>query len=127
MGWTIERSNAAPVAPILRVHAEGSVSTEEVLAQVMEGLEIIKQQQMIGALVDYSKAILEMPLHEIYRLPDLFDAGELPRATKIAIVLPADPANMHKYTFFDDVATNRGYQVRLYWEPTQALAWLAGM
>lgn len=126
MSWTIERANAAPVAPILRVQAEGSISTEEVLAQVMEGLEIIKQQQMVGALVDYSKAILEMPIDEIFKLPDLFDAHELPRGTRIAIVLPADPKNMHKYTFFDDVATNRGYLVRLFWEPTQAMAWLAG-
>jgi hypothetical protein len=126
MSWTIEPSNAAPVARIVRIEASGSVSTEEALAQAVESITLIKQQEAVGALVDYSKAILEMPLDEIDKLPDLFDTMGLPRGTKIAIVLPADPVNMHKYTFFDDVATNRGYQVKLYWEPSQAMAWLAG-
>jgi len=62
---------------------------------------------------------------DIYKLPDLFEAMGLPRQTKIAIVLPADPENMHKYTFFDDVATNRGYQVKLHWDTTNALLWIA--
>lgn len=125
MAWKIEHSSAAPIARIIRIEASGSLSTDDVVAQAIESIELVKQQQAVGSLVDYSKVTLEMPIIEIYKLPDLFDAHELPRSTRIAIVLPADPKNMHKYTFFDDVANNRGYLVRLYWEPSQAMAWLA--
>jgi hypothetical protein len=124
MAWKIEHSEAAPVARIIRIEASGSISTDEVVAQAIESIKLVKQQKAIGSLVDYSKVTLEMPIADIYALPDLFDAHALPRETKIAIVLPPDPKNMHKYTFFDDTANNRGYMVKLFWEPGQALAWL---
>ena len=109
---------------LVRIAASGSVSTDEVLAQVSQGVKLVKEHQADGALVDYSKVTLEMPIVDIYKLPDIFDALALPRRTKIAIVLPPDPVNMHKYTFFDDTANNRGYLVRLHWEPSQAMVWL---
>lgn len=121
MSWELEHSDAEK---LVRITASGSVSTDEVLAQATASIKLIKEHQSVGALVDYSKVVLEMPIVEIYKLPDLFDVLALPRATKIAIVLPPDPKNMHKYTFFDDTANNRGYMVKLYWEPTQAMAWL---
>jgi hypothetical protein len=113
MSWKVEHLSAEN---IVRVSAEGSISAEDAFAQVTEGVALILSMQAPSALIDYSGAILEMP--------DLFDAAGLPHRTKIAIVLPADPQNMHKYTFFDDTATNRGFQVKLYWEHGQALAWL---
>jgi hypothetical protein len=122
MAWQIERGEPEN---ILRLTAEGPITTESVLLQAKEGIEIIVQEGISGAMVDYSNVLLEMPVADIFQLPDLFDALLLPRTTKIAIVLPADPVNMHKYTFFDDVANNRGYQVKLYWEPSEALKWLA--
>jgi hypothetical protein len=124
MAWTMEASDAAPVARIIRIEASGSISTDEVMAQAIESIALVKQHGAVGSLVDYSKVTLEMPIIDIYRLPDLFDAHELPRETKIAIVLPPDPKNMHKYTFFDDTANNRGYLVKLFWEKSQALVWL---
>lgn len=121
MSWKIEHQ---AVENIVRVTAEGIVTAEDAFAQTVEGVQLIVSLKASGVLVDYSSAILEMPVTDIYKLPDMFDAGGLPHWTKIAIVLPADPENMHKYTFFDDTATNRGFQVKLYWERSQALAWL---
>lgn len=123
MGW---RTEAVADGSYLHLIAEGPISTEEVLAQVHHGVALILEQQLLGAMVDYSAAILEMPVVDIYKMPDWFEAVALPRGTRIAVVLPADPVNMHKYTFFDDVATNRGYRVRLFWEPSRAVDWLNG-
>ncbi|HSC47384.1 MAG TPA: STAS/SEC14 domain-containing protein [Gammaproteobacteria bacterium] len=121
MSWKIEHR---PSENIVRITAEGIITAEDAFAQAIEGVQLIVSLKASGVLVDYSGATLEMPLTDIYKLPDMFDAGGLPHWTKIAIVLPADPQNMHKYTFFDDTATNRGFQVKLYWERSQALAWL---
>jgi len=121
MSWELEYSDAEN---IVRGIVSGNITTGEVLEQAMAGVRLIKERQAGGALVDYSKAVLEMPVFEIFKLPDLLDSLALPRRTKIAIVLPPDPVNMHKFTFFDDVANNRGYKVKLHWEPSQAMAWL---
>lgn len=123
MGWKIEHLETED---IVRVTATGSITAEDAWAQVEEGIELILRRQAVGALIDYSGAILEMELVEIFKLPELFEIHALPRKTKIAVTLPSDPANMHKYTFFDDVATNRGYIVKLFWEPREAQAWLRG-
>lgn len=121
MSWTIEHQKDKN---ILAVTVEGTVTTEDVHAQVREGIELILRESIPGALIDYSHAILEMPVTDIFKMPDMFDALGLPRTTKMAVTLPSDSRNMHKYTFFDDVATNRGYSVQLFWEPSQAMRWL---
>lgn len=124
MAWTTTRDESGR---LLLVTGEGRVSAEEAFAQVAEGIEIILREDIKGAMIDYSAVILEMPITDIYKMPELFEAQGLPRKTRIAVVLPGDPANMHKYTFFDDVATNRGYIVKLFWETSAALAWLAAV
>ena len=121
MSWKIEHHDTER---FIRVTAAGGISTPDAFAQVAEGVELVLRHQLTGALVDYSAVNLEMPIADISRIPDMFEAHGLPRMAKIAVVLPPDPATMGKYTYFDDVATSRGYRVGLFWEPTQALAWL---
>ena len=123
MGWKVDPLDAEG---FLYVSADGAIGTDDVRGQVDQGITFILEHRLPGAMVDYSKVVLEMPIVDIYQLPDWFEARSLPRETRIAVVLPADPANMHKYTFFDDVANNRGYQVRLFWEVTRARDWLHG-
>lgn len=124
MGWNLSHSKAEN---LLRITASGPVTTEDVLAQATQGIEIVKREQLPAVIADYSGAILEMPIFEIFKLPDLFETLELPRHTRMAILLPSDPVNMHKYTFFDDTATNRGYLVRLFWEQSHAMDWAQGV
>ena len=124
MSWHIEHSKRDK---LLLVTATGPVSTEDVQAQATQGIEIIKREQLQAVLADYSSAVLEMPIMEIYKMPDMFETLGLPKQTRMAILLPSDPVNMHKYTFFDDTATNRGYQVKLFWEESHAIDWAKGI
>ena len=124
MSWNIEHSEQDN---LLLLKATGPVTTEDVQAQVVQGIEIIKREQIPAAIIDYSGAVLEMPIMEIYKMPDMFEALALPKQTRMAVLLPSDPVNMHKYTFFDDTATNRGYQVKLFWEASHALDWAKGI
>ena len=123
MGWKVEPLDAEG---FLSVAADGSITTEDVQLQVEQGIAYIVSRALPGAMIDYSAALLEMPVGEIYKMPDWFEARGLPRTTRIAVVLPPDPVNMHKFTFFDDVANNRGFQVRLFWETSRARDWLHG-
>src|SRR5690349_3205084 len=98
MGWKVEPLDAEG---FLHVVAQGSVATADVAEQVAQGIALIVSRALPGAMIDYSGAVLDMPLVDIYKMPDWFEAQALPHGTRIAVVLPADPANMHKYTFFD--------------------------
>lgn len=122
MTWNIEHNDGED---ILRVTASGDITTEDVFAQTREGIELILRRGLSGVFADYSAANLLMPISDISRMPEMFDSLAMPRETKMAVVLPGNPTTMNKYTFFDDVATNRGYTVGLFWEPSQAMAWLA--
>ena len=121
MGWKIEHQR---FENMVRLTAEGAISSADVLSQVMQGVALIRQHGIPAALVDYSGAVLEMPADEIALLPDLLDELGAPKSTRVAIALPSDPVNMHKYTLFDDVATQRGYLVKLFWEPSRAMQWV---
>ena len=109
----------------LHVLGDGPVTTEDVAANIDEAIQLIISLGLPGAFVDFSLAVLEMSISDIFKLPDWFEARNLPPATHIAVVLPADSANMYKYIFFDEISSKRGYQVRLFWEPSGALGWLA--
>ena len=121
MAWKIEHQR---FENILRLTADGPMYSTDVLAQVTEGISLIRQHGISGALVDYSGAVLEMPAEEVVLIPDLLDHLAAPKSTRVAIALPSDPVNMHKYTLFDDVATARGYLVKLFWEPSRAMHWV---
>ena len=123
MAWKIEHQR---FENILRLTADGPISSSDVLAQVTEGVSLIRQHGIPGALIDYTCAILEMPAEEVLLVPDLLDHLAIPKSTRVAIALPSDPVNMHKYTLFDDAATARGYLVKLFWEPSRAMGWILG-
>lgn len=121
MSWKIEHNEGED---ILRIAASGDITTEDVFAQTREGIELILRRGLTGVFADYSAVNLQMPISDISRMPEMFDSLALPRETKMAVVLPGDPSTMNKYTFFDEIATNRGFIVGLFWEPSQAMAWL---
>jgi hypothetical protein len=121
MAWRFEREDRAD---FFRLVAEDHITLDDVLAQTREGIEIVRANRLRGGLVDYSRAVLKISLYDIFKLPDLFDALRAPRSTKVAVVVPSDPQNMHKFTFFDEVANSRGYKVRLFWEASSALGWI---
>ena len=123
MGWKIAHLETEN---IVRITAIGSITAEDAEPQVEQGVALIMQHQVGGVLADYSEAVLEMEITDILKVPELFEVHGLPRKTKIAVTLPSDPKNMHKYTFFDDLVTNRGYIVKLFWQPGEAQAWLRG-
>lgn len=121
MSWRFEHQR---FENILRLTADGPMTSSDVLAQVTEGVSLIRQYAIPSALVDYSGAVLEMPAEEVILIPDLLDHLVLPKSTRIGIALPSDPANMHKFTLLDDAANARGYQVKLFWEPSRAMDWV---
>ncbi len=121
MTWKMAHSAAEN---LLLVESNGVTTTDDVLAQISEGIHWIKEHEIPGALVDYSDAVLELSFSDLFKLPDLFTLGEVPRNTKMALLVPTDEMHIDKYTFFDDVANNRGYMVKLFTQREAAMAWL---
>lgn len=109
---------------IIRVTVSDRVFSDDAFEQVVEAAALTLRTAAAGIFVDCSAAVLEMPLTDLYKVPKLMEREGLPRQTRIAIAVPGDAATIHKYRFFDEIANRFGFNVRLFWEPTGALAWL---
>ena len=92
MGW---RTQAVADGNYLHLIAEGPISTGEVLEQVHHGVALILEQQLPGAMIDYSAAILEMPLVDIYKVPDWFESATRHAHRGGAAGRPGEHAQVH--------------------------------
>ncbi len=72
-------------------------------------------------LNDMREAELNLATVDIYYLPGMLDAAGLDRSWKRAIIATNQ---LEDYRFFETVARNRGYQVRVFTEKNKAMNWL---
>jgi hypothetical protein len=67
MPWTVEY---APERGLVLVTASGEMHDADARAQTVEALHLLQHHQATGILVDYSDALSEVSLAELYWLPD---------------------------------------------------------
>jgi hypothetical protein len=120
MSWSLEPSTKGT----LRVTNTGRIVERDLLPQIQEIVTAIQRDRLSGLLVDNREAVLDIPVATLSSLPEVFEAEGLPRSLKIAIVMPSDPRSVEKVRFFDDLATNHGYHVKLFAESHRATQWL---
>ena len=72
-------------------------------------------------LNDLRQAELDMSTVEIYHIPGMLDTTGIDLSWKRAIVAAGD---LKDYRFFETVARNRGYRVRVFTDQDQAMYWL---
>ena len=72
-------------------------------------------------LNDMRQAELALSTSEIFRIRDMLDTAGVDSSWKRAIVAARD---LEDYRFFETVALNRGYGVRIFTDPIQAMSWL---
>ena len=107
------------------VAGAGEIRNEDAKAQAAEAIRLLKQNEASGVLVDYSEALSELSLPELYWLPDYFTTLGAPWDARVAMVLPRTRYRIDTYQFFELVFRNAGYNVKLFEERKEAEAWLA--
>ena len=106
------------------VTATGQVSDQDGKNQAERAIRLLQENQAALVLVDYSEAMSEVSLPNLYLLPDHFSALGAPWHARIAVLLPQTGYRMESYQFFELACKNAGYSVKLFAETGPAENWL---
>jgi hypothetical protein len=121
MPWEVKYK---PEQKMVVVTATGQVSDQDGKDQAEKAIRLLQKNQATLVLVDYSEAISEVSLPNLYWLPDHFSALGAPGHARIAVLLPRTGYRLESYQFFELACKNAGYSVRLFAEKGPAEAWL---
>jgi hypothetical protein len=102
----------------------GSLNDDEVVAKVLELVELIKHSGATGCLSDFREVQSEVSIVKLYELPVLYDEIGVSRMVRQALLLPITKHRMRDYKFYEDVCQNQGYNFRLFECPDEARQWL---
>ena len=107
------------------VTASGEIRDEDARAQTVEAFYLLGQNRAAGILADYSDAISEVTLAELYWLPDYAAVIGAPWNIPVAVVLPQRQYRLESFQFFELVCNNAGWNVKLFEPKAAAEDWLA--
>src|SRR5579863_4239574 len=118
MPWTIETADEGRV---LKITYTGTFSADDARVATNEILTAMLERKITRVMLDCVEAHMEVPIVNIYQLPDIYEARGIPRRTRAAVLLPKDKHHLELYAFYEDVCVNRGYFVKLFED--SAAAW----
>jgi hypothetical protein len=122
MVWSVERLREQGVA---LVKLEGAVTEENLHQMGVEVFSNAKQWNIHKLLVDDRHVKPVLPTSTIFKLPALFGSLGLQRSTPVAIVHSEEAERHEDWRFFETVAYNSGFNIKLFSEMDEALQWLA--
>ena len=122
MPWSME---ATDDGRILKVTYTGAFGADELRDITRRVLAAMVEKRIARALLDCGEARFDVPVLNVYQLPELYTSRGLARSeTRAAVVLPKDGYKKELYEFYEDVCRNRGYFVKLFDAREPALEWL---
>jgi hypothetical protein len=121
MPWTLDYS---VTDSILTVKCDGRFSAEDLLPMTQAATEKMLAEQTLRVLLDFSTAIANVPIADLYKLPDIYADTRVPRRARLALIVPTDGYRMDIYQFYEDVCVNRGFFVKLFNDVASAKTWL---
>jgi hypothetical protein len=121
MPWEVKYK---PEQKMVVVIATGQVWDQDGKDQAEKAIRLLRENQAMLVLVDYSEAISEVSLPNLYRLPDQFSALGAPGHARIAVLLPRTGYRLESYQFFELACKHAGYRVKLFAETGAAEDWL---
>lgn len=121
MAWSMEFTDAGR---ILKVLIQGPISGAEVAQMTQESVGLVASRQVTRVVLDCAAAEMDVPILDVYKLPDLYAARGVPRQVRAAVILPRAGYRLDIYEFYEDVCRNRGYFVKLFEREAEAWEWV---
>ncbi len=114
-----------PDEKIVLFEATGTMSSADAAEQTKEAARLINENETNLVLCDYSRVETEIPVIDLYSLPQLFLELGLSRSMKAGLVLPKTGHRHKDYVFFENRSRNEGFNVKLFDDIQTAKEWLA--
>lgn len=104
----------------------GIMPREELFSAVLETLNIAEQNHCTRFLAECSMLNGGHTIFDLYYLAREVSARAGLKVMYEAVLMPSYPPLMEKINFWETMAFNRGFTVRIFRERAAALDWLAG-
>ena len=104
---------------IIEIHSFGEITIKEAAQSMKDCVRISKEKNIDKVLVDASS------LTKIPGIVDIFQFfSDFPKELTIALVIPQDSFTKDTFSFGENVAVNRGKNVKLFFDLNDAKEWL---
>jgi hypothetical protein len=121
MPWTLSYDEEHAVVETLYTDP---LPPEELQNVIRANLVLAREKGATRFLGDCTRLSRESSAQSVYALGDFLVTLELPEGLKEAILLPVAPAAERDLRFYETVALNRGFQVRVFDDRASAFLWL---
>lgn len=109
---------------VLWVTATGMRSLETVISMSKDIMAACAEQKVRRVLIDVRELKERMKMGEIYEISDKY----FPKIRDRSVITHSAIVDLkefeHEYKFFETVAMNRGFNLRLFSDPDEAVEWL---
>lgn len=123
MPWEISHN---PSLGCIEVVYYGRVDSSQVRAASASAIKLSIERKADRFLVDVREVESELSTIEIHDVPTLFAIEGLSAPSRGAYIIPESGEIREDLRFFETVCRNRGWDVRLFTDPEEAVAWLSG-
>lgn len=121
MSWTVARNEqTGHIETVYR----GIISNKEVRLSTVAALKLAAPDKVEHFLSDLSEADSELSAVDICVIPDQWTELKANPANKVAVVVPGHGKMWRDGQFYEDVCVNRGWNVKVFANRDDALAWL---
>ena len=112
-----------PDLGIVEVKFTGQLSEDEQRTATFEAYELGKEYNTILFIVN-SLEVEKVQFIDIYYLPRLYNELGFDRHSRIAQILPRNKEAIEFAEFYEDVLSNRGWQIKSFADREEAIIWL---
>lgn len=121
MPWSMEFTDEGRV---LKVLLQGTMAGPEVAEMTRESVATAAKTQVARIVLDCADSKIDVPILDVYKLPDLYSAKGVSRQVHAAVIMPREGYRRDIYEFYEDVCRNRGYFVKLFEQEEAAWKWI---
>lgn len=106
------------------VNGSGRLRYEDMRGIAQGATDLLQRNRASRLLFDWSEAVLDVHVVDVFYLPDCYERVGVPRSARIAMVAPKTRHPSGICEFFETVCRNKGYTCKLFNSQQSAEQWL---
>lgn len=121
MPWSVELNTELD---LIEEVFSGYVTKSEVEAATSKAFELAPKDRPARFLTELRNLDLEHSVVDLYHLPKEWERMQFMRWNRMALLVPSAIEIMKDLQFFETTCLNQGWQVKIFTQRQEAIAWL---
>jgi hypothetical protein len=124
MSWTIKQNTKLDLIEII---FSGPITGPDLRQATSDCISQAKEMGTMNYLIDASAMELSGSIADLYDLPNKqYKEEGVDRRSRAAVILPLSQKERDNIRFYETACKNQGWQVQVFSERQEAVAWLRG-